>query len=58
MPFLIAICLAFAAAAFFNAATPPVLAMAATVNPTLTILPILFNFLRIRIRFEGSEETI
>jgi hypothetical protein len=53
-----AICLTFAAAAFFNAAAPPVLAMAAIVNPTLTILPIFFNFLRKRMRFEGSEETI
>jgi hypothetical protein len=58
IPFLIAICFSFAAAAFFNAAAPPVLAMAAIVNPTLTILPIFFNFLRIRTRFEGSEETI
>jgi hypothetical protein len=58
MPFLMAICLTFAAAAFFNAAAPPVLAMAAIVNPTLTILPIFFNFLRKRMRFEGSEETI
>jgi hypothetical protein len=57
-PFLIAICLAFAAAAFFNAATPPVFAIAATVNPTFTIFPILFNFLRIRIRLELPEETI
>jgi len=54
MPFLIAICLAFAAAAFFKAAAPPVFAMAAIVKPTLTIFPIFFNFLRIKTRFEET----
>jgi hypothetical protein len=43
IPFRIAICLAFAAAAFFNPATPPVFAIAATFNPTRIILPMRLN---------------
>jgi len=40
--------LAFAAAAFLRPATPPVLAMAATFNPTLIILPSLLNLFNFR----------
>ena len=58
IPFLIANCLTFAAAAAFNPATPPVFTIAATFNPTLAILTNLFNFLRNNLRFEGSEDTI
>jgi hypothetical protein len=57
-PFLMAICFSFAAAAVLSAATPPVLTMAATVNPVLTIFPNFFSFFLKSTRLEGSDETI
>jgi hypothetical protein len=43
IPFLIANCLTFCAAAIFSAATPPVFAIAATFRPTRIILPMRFT---------------
>jgi hypothetical protein len=45
-PFLMAYSLAFAAAAFFNAATPPVFAIIAILRPTFAIFTIRLNLFK------------